>query len=260
MPNLWSLVFGGILGAAIASFLGVIIDRSPLLLTPYSLLHMGRSRCGHCKRQLLWWENIPVVSFILLRGKCRTCRAPIPYWLPLIEIAGAIGGVWLALWASQTITVITFITIIKFIGGAAVAAALIWIFFSDMVKGVVPDWAVVLGAVGAVLSNLSVLSDLRYLSSALAAAAFFWFLAAATRGRGMGTGDVTLAFFLGLWLGWPKILIAIWLAFLLGAAAAIGLIAARRKKFGQTVPFGPFLITGAIFAYFYGEKMLSWFL
>lgn len=238
-------------GLVIGSFLGVIIDRSALLPTPYSLLHMGRSRCGRCRRQLAWWENIPILSFILLRGKCRACRSPIPYWLPLIEIAGALAGVWLAYQASQTITIINFITIIKVIGAVAIATALVWIFFSDLVKGVVPDWAVVLGSAGAGLSNLT---------SAVIAAAFFWLLAAVTRGRGMGTGDVTLAFFLGLWLGWPKIAVGIWLAFLLGAGAALGLIASGRKKFGQTVPFGPFLITGAVLAYFYAEKMILWFL
>jgi len=243
-----NLLFATI-GAAIASFLGVIIERSDYKFAKLN----GRSRCNRCKRQLLWWENIPVLSFILLRGKCRNCRSPIPCWLPLIEIAGALAGVVVAAEISQ-------ISQIRLIGLILIAAALIWIFFSDLVKGVVPDWAVVLGAAGALIWQIGQISLIWPILIALAAAAFFWFLVVVTRGRGMGTGDVTLAFFLGLWLGWPKILVGIWLAFLLGAAAALALIASKRKKFGQTVPFGPFLITGAILAYFYGEKVILWFL
>lgn len=208
----------------------------------------GRSRCGSCKRQLKWWENVPIVSFFFLKGKCRTCRSPIPYWLPLIEIAGGLAGVWLAGWASQTITVITFITIIKIIAAALIAAALVWIFFSDLVSGVIPDLAVAVGAIGAILSHLSNLSRLSYLTAAAAAAGFFLFLVLITRGRGMGTGDVTLAAFLGLWLGWPKILLAMWLAFIFGAVAGLILIGLKLKRFGQTIPFGPFLIAAAIIA------------
>lgn len=262
-----ALFFAAALGAAVGSFLGVVIDRvegcEPSGRKVRILL--GRSRCSTCRHQLVWWENIPILSFILLGGRCRKCRAAIPYWLPLIEIAGAVAGVWLAQRASQTMTVITFITIIKIVGAGLLAGALIWIFFSDLVKGLVPDWAVALGAAGAAATKVAKLpaateSFATFILSAFAAAGFFWLLVKATAGKGMGTGDITLAFFLGLWLGWPKIVIGIWLAFLLGAAVALGLIASGRKKIGQTVPFGPFFITGAIISYFYGEKMLLWFL
>lgn len=249
-------LFAAALGAALGSFLGVIIDRGEI---------SGRSRCSHCQRQLLWWENIPILSFVLLGGRCRKCRAAIPYWLPLIELAGAAAGVWLAYQASQTITIINFITIIKIVGGGLLAGALIWIFFSDLIKGLVPDWAIVLGAAGAIVEKFAKLpitleSFANFSAPAIAAAGFFLFLVFVTRGRGMGTGDITLAFFLGLWLGWPKIAAVVWLAFLLGAAVALGLIASGRKKFGQTIPFGPFFIAAAIISYFYGEKMLLWFL
>lgn len=242
-------LFAAVLGAALGSFLGVVIDRSGCEVSQTShsgkfAKLRGRSRCGSCRRQLAWWENIPILSFILLRGRCRTCRSPIPYWLPLIEIAGAVA-------AAAILSNLRNLSYLSILSQILIAAALIWIFFSDLVNGLIPDWAVVLGAAGAGLSNLS---------SAAIAAAFFWLLAAATAGRGMGTGDITLVFFLGLWLGWPKILVAVWLAFLLGAAVALGLIAAKRKKFGQTVPFGPFLIVGAIIAKIWGSNLLELFL
>jgi leader peptidase (prepilin peptidase)/N-methyltransferase len=247
------LFLAAALGAALGSFLGVIIDRDGLLPASGSLLRPARSRCGHCRHQLAWWENIPLISFILLGGKCRNCRSPIPYWLVLIEIVGAASGAAIAAQISQ-------ISQIRLIGLIFIAAALIWIFFSDLVKGFIPDWAVALGSAGALIWQIGQISLIRLIFIAAGAAGFFWLLVLATRGRGMGGGDVTLAFFLGLWLGWPKIAVAVWLGFLIGAVWAVGLILLGRKKFGQTVPFGPFFITGAVIAYFYGEKVLSWFL
>ena len=243
--EIYRQIIGFLLGLAVGSFLGVVIDRQAINIG-------GRSRCSHCKHQLSWWENIPLVSFILLRGKCRSCRFPIPYWLPLIEIAGAAAGA--AIGAMGPMSLMSLMSLI------VVAAALIWIFFSDLVYGLIPDWAVILGGVGAIIWQIGQISLIWQILIALAAAAFFWLLVLVTRGRGMGTGDITLAFFLGLWLGWPKIAVAVWLAFLIGAIVGLGLILLGRKKFGQTVPFGPFLITGAIIAYFYGGKVLSWFL
>ena len=245
-------ILGATFGVALGSFLGVVIDRQAIGNRQQATNIGGRSRCSSCGHQLSWWENIPLVSFILLRGKCRSCYSPIPYWLPLIEIAGAAAGA-----AIVTMRPMSLMNLMSLI---AIAAALIWIFFSDLVYGLIPDWAVILGGVGAIIWQIGQISLIWQILIALAAAAFFWFLAAATRGRGMGTGDITLAFFLGLWLGWPKIAVAVWLAFLIGAIVGLGLILLGRKKFGQTLPFGPFLITGAIVAYFYGGKVLSWFL
>jgi len=248
-------IIGFVFGASIGSFLGVVIERTKSKEQRAKLL-WGRSRCDNCRRQLKWKENIPLVSYIFLRGKCRMCRSPIPYWLPLIEIAGGMAGVWLAYWISQTITVITFITIIKVISAGLIAAALIWVFFSDLVFGTVPDAAILIGAVGTITYRLP-FTIYGLLLPAAAAAGFFLFLVLITRGRGMGTGDVTLAGFLGLWLGWPKILLAVWLAFILGSATALGLIASKRKKFGQTIPFGPFLITGAVISAIAGPELLT---
>lgn len=244
-------IISAAVGAAIGSFLGVVIDRmegsEPSMRKVQNLL--GRSRCGSCRHQLAWWENIPIVSFILLRRRCRTCRSPIPYWLVLIELAGAAAGATIAMRP---------MSLMGLMGLILIATALIWIFFSDLVKGLVPDWAVALGSAGAIaMSLMSHMSLMAEIIAAAMAAAFFWLLKAVTRGRGMGPGDVTLGFFLGLWLGWPKIAVAVWLAFLLGAIAAIGLIITKRKKFGQTVPFGPFLIIGSLLAQQWGQTIVD---
>ena len=240
-------------GTAIGSFLGVVIVRQTTNDKRQTTNIGGRSRCGSCKKQLKWLDNIPLVSYVFLRGKCRTCRSPIPYWLPLIELAGGIGGIWV-------IREIGEIGVMGGIGAMLIAAALVWTLFSDLVYGVIPDLAIGAGVAGAILSHLSNLSDLSYLLAAVGAAGFFLFLVVITRGRGMGTGDVTLAAFLGLWLGWPKILPAIWLAFVLGAIVGLVLIGLKLKRFGQTIPFGPFMIAGSIIAEIWGLTLLQLFL
>jgi len=242
-----------VVGTAIGSFLGVVIVRQTTNDKRQTTNIGGRSRCDNCKRQLKWWENIPLISFVFLKGKCRTCRSPIPYWLPLIELAGGIGGIWV-------IREIGEIGVMGGIGAMLIAAALVWTLFSDLVYGVIPDLAIGAGVAGAILSHLSNLSDLSYLLAAVGAAGFFLFLVVITRGRGMGTGDVTLAAFLGLWLGWPKILLAIWLAFVLGAIVGLVLIGLKLKRFGQTIPFGPFMIAGSIIAEIWGLTLLQLFL
>lgn len=195
---------------------------------------------------------MPIVSYLILGGRCRTCRSPIPYWLPLIELAGAVAGVWLS------VTQMGHISLMGLMGLILVAAALVWVFFSDLVFGTVPDAAILIGSVGAVIYRLP-FTVYGLLWPAAAAAAFFYFLVLITRRRGMGTGDVTLAFFLGLWLGWPLILAAVWVAFLAGGLAAGILLVTGKKKFGQTIPFGPFMIGGSLIALKFGNQVISLF-
>lgn len=236
--NLFNALFIAALGAAVGSFLGAVIERQSGLPGRYRKKASGlfnRSFCFRCGHQLQWWENIPVLSYVLLRGCCSHCHSPIPHWLPLIEIAGGGVGVVLAARIGQ-------ISLIGLIGLMFVSVAFLWIFFSDLVYGVVPDLAVILGAFGAVLSHLGHLSNLSYIASALGAGMFFLFLVLVTRGRGMGTGDVTLGALVGFFLGWPRVVVGLWLAFVTGALVGILLIAMKKKTLKQTVPFGPFLI------------------
>lgn len=240
--DLFQTLFFAAGGAAVGSFVGAVIERQSGLPGRYKKKASGlvnRSFCFHCGHQLEWWENIPILSYLLLKGRCSHCHSPIPYWLPLIEVAGAAVGVVLSFSIGQ-------IGPIGLIGLMVVSVSFLWIFFSDLVYGVVPDLAVILGAFEALVSHLSDLGNLSYLlnffSSALGAAAFFGLLVLVTRGRGMGTGDVTLGALVGLLLGWPGVAVALWLAFVSGALVGVLLIAMKKKTLKQTVPFGPFLV------------------
>jgi len=96
--------------------------------------------------------------------------------------------------------------------------------------------------------------------AAFGAAGFFFLIALVSKGRWMGVGDIKLAFFMGLMLGWPNILVALFFAFLSGAIMGVGLILAERKSFKSEVPFGPFLVAGTLVAIFYGQALINWYL
>lgn len=223
--------------AAVGSYLGAVIDRQSGLPGRYKRKASGlfsRSFCFHCGHQLRWWENVPILSYLLLKGRCGHCHSLIPYWLPLIEIAGAAVGVVLASFMSH-------MGLMSLMGLMVISVSFLWIFFSDLVYGVVPDLAIIIGIIGGIGIHWGG-AIVPYVLSALGAGLFFLLLVQLTRGRGMGTGDVTLGALVGFLLGWPGVLAALWLAFVSGALVGILLIAMKKKTLKQTVPFGPFLI------------------
>ena len=273
-------IFGRIvvflLGLATGSFLNVLIDRLP----KEEPVLMGRSYCDHCHHKLSWYDLIPLLSFVLLRGRCRYCQKRISWQYPLVELVtgvlfvlGSFGN--LGRFGESLISLCYLFFVI---------CSLIVIFFTDLKYGIIPD-KVVFPAIGlVVLFHLMRVfcfvppsEESRSLSchlgggtspghlggvllAGLAVAAFFGLLVILTKGRGMGMGDVKLALLMGLFLGFPKILIALYFAFLTGALVSVILILGKKKKFGQTIPFGPFLVGGTIFALFYGSRAIDWWL
>lgn len=227
-------------GAVFGSFLGAVIERQsglPGRLKKKASGLSSRSFCFRCGLQLTWWQNIPILSYLLLKGRCSHCHSPIPAWLLLIELTTA---------ASFFIGLSLFgYSVIRLFGFLVLAAVLNWVFYADLVYGVVPDAAIMVGGLGGVLSHLGDLGSLSYLNyvvSALGVALFFLFLVAITRGRGMGTGDVTLGALVGFLLGWPRAAVALWLTFVVGALVGVFLIVMKKKTLKQTIPFGPFLV------------------
>ena len=217
-----------LLGLCLGSFINCLVYRLNHGLSPL----VGRSFCPQCKHQLAWRDNIPLISFILLRGKCRYCHSPISVQYPLVELATGI----------LTVSIFNFqFSIINLL----IVYALIAIFVSDLRYGTIPD-EIVLPAIGLSLFKANFLAG-------LGAAGFFLALVLITRGQGMGLGDVKLAALMGLFLGYPKIILALYLAFLTGAFFGVILILLKKKRFGEHIPFGPFLTTSTIIAIFWGE-------
>ena len=231
------------LGAVVGSFINCVVYRVNHSLSPLK----GRSICPKCKHRLAWKDNIPLLSFLLLGGRCRYCSSPISWQYPIVELtAGALALLIFSFQFSIYNLIITY--------------SLLAIFVSDLIYITIPD-EIVFPTLFIVFIYLILQSPNFLISNFLISfltASFFYFLVLITHGRGMGLGDVKLAGLMGLILGWPKILAALYLAFLTGAFFGVILILLKKKKFGQHIAFGPFLTTATFISIFWGEKI--WFL
>lgn len=211
----------------------------------------GRSFCPHCKHILSWQDLIPIFSFLFLKGKCRYCKKLVSLQYPLVEI---FTGFLFLLIFQYTKYQIPY-TIYELI----IACFLIIIFVYDLKHYIIPDRviypAIAISGIWCLFFNPALIT----LYSAFGAAAFFLAIVLITRGKGMGVGDIKLAFLMGLFLGWPNILIALFLAFFIGAAIGIILIISNRKTMKSEIPFGPFLVLGTFLALFFGENLIDWY-
>jgi len=277
--SIYLIIF--IFGLAVGSFLNCIIYR---LQTDESFL-IKRSYCPDCKKTLSWPDLIPLLSFLFLKGKCRYCQRPISLQYPLVELATGIFFIFITFqWLNGHL-----VNWLNFFYFLFVISVLIVIFVSDLRYYIIPD-KVIYPAIGVTFiyrlleiwnqsikllvlcsaehPNLFECSGLGFgifrplinpfLSAALASA-FFLAIILISRGRWMGWGDVKLAFFMGLLLGFPNILIALFLAFFFGAIMGIGLIIIGKKTLKSEIPFGPFLVAGTFIALFWGNSLISWY-
>ncbi len=250
MDNLVIIGFVGILGLIVGSFLNVLIYR---LNTPHvPKFWQGRSFCPACKHPLAWFDNLPLVSFVLLRGKCRYCHKPISIQYPVVELTSALVGVFIfVLFPTISFIELLFYCFISFI--------FLVIFFSDLIYGLIPDEMVYLGVFITIIYSLATSSERLAASLIIAILVRFGFLVIVwlTKYRGMGLGDIKLGFLMGLVLGWPNILIAIWSGFIIGGAISMVLLALKRSKLSATIPLGPFLIAGTLVSALWTKNILA---
>lgn len=234
------LIYFFIIGLIVGSFLNSVIYR----LEQKKSFLKGRSFCPNCQDQLAWPDLIPVFSFLILGGKCRYCQQKISWQYPLVELATGIIFLSLSL-INSNIYAMAYLLL--------VSCFLIIIFVYDLKHYLIPDKIVYPAiAVALIFNYYSILS-------AFGAASFFFLIVLISRGQWMGRGDIKLAFLMGLFLGWPKIIVAIFLAVFLGAIIGIGLIISGKKTLKSEVPFGPFLVTGTFLALFWGGKIINFY-
>lgn len=230
----------GVVGLAIGSFLGALIYRIPREIQFTS----GRSLCPRCGKKISWFDNIPLISFLLLGGKCRNCHKKISLRYPLVELATAVG----------------FILIGLNLYLLAIFSLLMAIFVIDIEHQIIPDSLVFLLLFLATCYILLATSDIFLrIASGFSAALFLLAIYLLTRGRGMGLGDVKFAIFGGLFLSWPGVLVWMFLSFLTGGLVGIILILLGKAKLKGKIAFGPFLIVGLFIAYLWGEKLYALF-
>jgi leader peptidase (prepilin peptidase)/N-methyltransferase len=231
---------------AIGSFLNVVVSRLPL---GRSVSHPG-SACPHCDAPILPRDNIPLVSYLLLRGRCRNCRAPIGLRYPAVELATAV---------LATACVADFGLSLHALAGAIFCAALVAISATDMERRIVPN-RVVLPATVVVLGLMLAWRPSVEWPIAGFGAALFLFLAALAYPRGMGMGDVKLALLLGVAVG-RAVPVALMVGMLSALVPSVVLFArhgaAARK---MAIPFAPFLAFGGVVALFAGPTVVHWYL
>lgn len=254
-----------VIGAAIGSFLNVVVYRT---MTEESWV-TGRSKCEDCGYQLSWFDNVPIVSFLWLHGRCRKCRRPIGLIHPVVEfLCGALFVWWY--WGG---TLLFFrltqqpFQLVQPAFWLGVGVLLLMVVVADLVYLVIPDIAVGLLLLTTLVYRVALtwagvmqMHDLLWaVVGAVVTVTFFAALWWLTKGKGMGLGDVKLAAPLALLLGWPNIIVGMFLAFISGALVGVGLLLLGKKKFGQVVPFGPFLVLGTGLALIWGDALFHWY-
>lgn len=274
------VVMTAVLGLLIGSFLNVVIYRLPRMLEreerlfvwhsthddtqalpedlkgSYSLLRPA-SHCPTCQAPVRWWMNIPLLSYVLLKGRCRGCKTGISLQYPVVECLAGLAAVCAALafgvtvkacavmvllWVLLTLTVIDLNT---YLLPDALTLPLLWLGLLFNLSGVfVPISSALWGAVLGYLSLWSVYQLFKLL----------------TGKEGMGYGDFKLLAMLGAWLGAGMLLPIILFASVSGAFVGIALIVSKRLQADKAIPFGPYLAAGGVLAIFYGERVVTWYL
>ena len=246
-------VICGVLGLAVGSFLNVVIHRVP----EKESVVRPRSRCPKCGTELAARDNVPVVSWLLLRGRCRTCGEPISARYPLIELGTAVlfaaaGVRFGASWELPAYLLFF--------------AALIAITAIDLERYIIPNRIIypTLFAAIPLLVAAAVLEDdtSRIATAALGALGAFvaMFVVHFISPRGMGFGDVRLSAVIGMFLGWidgELVFLGMLLGFLLGSVVGVGLIITKIRGRKDHVPFGPFLAAGAVLAVLFSRQILE---
>jgi leader peptidase (prepilin peptidase)/N-methyltransferase len=251
----WALGLIALVGLVVGSFLNVVAHRIPL---GRSVVRPG-SACPRCEHHLSWWENLPVVSWVLLRGKCRTCHTPISPQYLLVEVITAAVAVAVAILVGRDPIVITWWIVVAF----GVPLAVI-----DLHTHRLPV-VIMYPAVGATAMSLALTAALtsqwshlgRAAGAGLGLAAVIFALWWVTAGRGMGWGDVRLAWLLGMplgWMGWPQVIIGGWLGFFSGGLLGALLLLLGRSSRKSPIPFGPHFMLGALAGLAWGPALADW--
>ncbi len=245
------LLFGLVFGSFLTSFSYRILKGE--------LLPKGRSYCPRCKKQIGWYDNIPLFSYLFLGGKCRNCKKHISARYPLIELSTGLLFVLIAYSINyggltlQELNLHDWALPFYFL----VTVILVAVFVTDWEHQLIPDelsFALIIVSFAAILFSAG---DLWYahMLSGFGAALFLLLLHLVTLGRGMGLGDVKLAIGMGFLLGWPYTLTWLFTSFILGAIIGVALLTFGKAKFGKHIAFGPFLILSFFIVLLWGERV-----
>lgn len=285
-----NVILGFLVGAVLGSLIDCIASRA---LTGKSF--WGRSYCIDCKKTIKAYDLFPLVSYLLLKGRCRNCHKKIPKEVLFIEV---FSGIFTALIFSKSIALDSFsiFSLLELILKLYVFVILFILVLTDLKKGIIPN-RITYSAIISIVVYMLFLDGLKigvlynslhstefgrlllpphsdfflrhiqiiiepFVNSLFAGGLiglFFGGLIYFTKGRGMGGGDLMLGIFIGLALGFPNAFLALLLSFILGSVVGVTLIITRKKHFGQTIPFGPFLSLGSMVTLLWGTEIIDWY-
>lgn len=209
------------------------------------------SHCPSCNKRLTWWQLVPVMSYIFLRGKCFNCNSKISARYPLIELIFGLSYIYLFYMFGFSVELISslFLFTILFVGSMI-----------DLEHRIIPDKLNLIGAIGGVILSIFAKPGLSEgILGFVVGGGLMLALAHLSKG-GMGGGDIKLTAVLGLFLGWKGILLSVFIASIIGSIVGVLLNLNKGKQIGKTaIPFGPFLSLGAMTVYIYGNQIIQWY-
>lgn len=239
-------------GLAVGSFLNVCIHRLP----DHRSVLWPRSQCPYCGRRLAWFENVPVVSYLLVRGRCRTCRHAISPVYPMVELvtpALFVAQYWQLGWQPLLWVRLVFIS------------AMIVLLVTDLQHRILPNAVTLPGIVVGLGASLFVDPGWRDAAIGVAVGGGALFLLAEgyyrLRGEdGLGIGDIKMMAMIGAFLGWPLMLVTLFLGSMLGSVVGITMLVFGLADSKYALPFGSFLAVAAVVAAMYGDPIVAWYL
>lgn len=270
------LIATGVLGAIIGSFLNVVIYRLPIMLErewekdcyehlkqtapiKYELFNLNtpRSHCPKCKVQISWWQNIPIISYILLGGKCAHCKIAIHWRYPAIELLSCLAVLLIAIHFSVSI---------QTLAALILTWMLIAAIFIDLDHQLLPDNITLpLLWLGLLLNTKHIFTTpenavIGAASGYLALWLVSYIFKLVRKVDGMGHGDFKLLAVFGAWLGWQILPLILFTASLIGSIIGISLVLSKKYRFTRPIAFGPYLAVAGWLAFFWGQDILSWYL
>jgi leader peptidase (prepilin peptidase)/N-methyltransferase len=242
-----------IFGALVGSFLNVCIHRLPI----GESVVFPASHCPHCRQAIQPYDNVPILSYLILRGRCRSCGAGISARYPAVETLTGLAAVAVVCAAGLTAHALL---------AFAFVCALIVITFVDVDYQIIPD-AISLPGIGVGFAAALLLGQPSWtasLAGILLGGGLLWGVAEGyhwlTGREGMGGGDIKLLAMIGAFLGWQAVPVTLMIASLAGTAVGVTLMVVQRRSGRTAIPFGPFLAVGAACALFWGDALIAWYL
>uniref|UniRef100_A0A7C4R535 Prepilin peptidase n=1 Tax=candidate division CPR3 bacterium TaxID=2268181 RepID=A0A7C4R535_UNCC3 len=259
-----------IFGIIIGSFLSVVIGR----LETGEPITFGRSQCPKCKKNIKYYDLVPLLSFVFLKGRCRDCQKKISLFYPFIELVTGI--LFVALFWRFWSGYFDSDFVLFFIIHLFILSSWVVVFFYDWFYTIIPDKVVlpailitfIIGVLNLILKPINGIDIFIYNNNSIVpfilgiviGGGFFLSLVLISREKWMGWGDVKLGLLLGLVLGFPNILMALFFAFIIGSIYSLFMIGAKKKKIKDIIPFGPFMVMGGIITLFLGKWIWLWYL